>query len=252
MTLGSRRVHLLAAAAVLLAACEDGTSPGRDASLKLALAVPTGAPAPAPGLARSIILENGVGDVLVLERVALVLREIELERAGAEDCLGGEEEDDCEEFETGPMLVELPLDDGVEHIVEIAVPPGSYDEIEFEIHKAESGSDDAAFVAANPDFEGVSIRAEGTWNGEPFVFLQDLDEEQEIELSTPLVIEEGASPTTLTLRLDVTTWFVAEDGSFIDPATANPGGANEGIVEHNIKASIEAFEDEDEDGRDDD
>ena len=34
----------------------------------------------------------------------------------------------------------------------------------------------------------------------------------------------------------------------VDPATANKGGANEGIVKENIKQSVEAFEDDDSDG----
>jgi hypothetical protein len=37
----------------------------------------------------------------------------------------------------------------------------------------------------------------------------------------------------------------------IDPTSANPGGANQGLVEQNIKSSLNAFEDEDHDGRDD-
>ncbi len=70
--------------------------------------------------------------------------------------------------------------------------------------------------------------------------------------SLPLVVEEGAQPTNVTLLIDVTTWFVALDGSLIDPRTAGNGGPNEGLVEDNIRASIDGFEDEDEDGEDDD
>ncbi len=45
---------------------------------------------------------------------------------------------------------------------------------------------------------------------------------------------------------------MAPDGSLIDPRTAGDGGPNEGLVEDNIRASIDGFEDEDEDGEDDD
>jgi hypothetical protein len=92
----------------------------------------------------------------------------------------------------------------------------------------------------------------GRYNGELFEFTQDLDEEQEVELSPPLVVEEGAQPTNVTVAIDVVTWFVAPDGSLIDPRTAEDGGPNEGLVEENIRNSIEGFEDEDEDGEDDD
>lgn len=92
----------------------------------------------------------------------------------------------------------------------------------------------------------------GRYDGESFEFMQDLDVEQEVELSPPLVVEEGAQPMNVTLLIDVTTWFVAPDGSLIDPRTAGDGGPNEGLVEDNIRASIDGFEDEDEDGEDDD
>jgi hypothetical protein len=49
----------------------------------------------------------------------------------------------------------------------------------------------------------------------------------------------------------VDSWFRRGDGSLVDPATANKGGANEDLVEENIERSIEGFEDDDRDGRDD-
>jgi hypothetical protein len=38
----------------------------------------------------------------------------------------------------------------------------------------------------------------------------------------------------------------------VNPATANKGGANEGLVKDNIEQSIDAFHDDDSDGLDDD
>ena len=70
-------------------------------------------------------------------------------------------------------------------------------------------------------------------------------------LSPPLVVEDGAQPTNLTLEIDVGTWFVGPDGSLIDPRTANDDGPNESLVEDNIQDSIEGFEDDDQDGDDD-
>jgi hypothetical protein len=48
----------------------------------------------------------------------------------------------------------------------------------------------------------------------------------------------------------VDSWFRDDLGGLIDPATANKGFDNEGIVKDNIKNAMEAFEDPDEDGRD--
>ena len=41
------------------------------------------------------------------------------------------------------------------------------------------------------------------------------------------------------------------NGLLIDPSTALADGPNEELVEDNIEASFEAFEDDDEDGEDD-
>jgi len=244
-------------AAFALSACggDDPLSPPDGGRVSLSVVVPTN-PAGAASLAPAFDVEQTDGtNTLVLEEVQLVLREVELEGEGFE-CKGseglddgGEDDDDCEEFEAGPFLVDLPLDGDVETILSIDVPAGTYDEIEFEIHKL--GSDDQVFVSANPDFADISIRVRGRYNGESFEFTQDLDVEQEVELSPPLVVEEGAEPTNLTIAMGVETWFVAPDGSLIDPRTAGDGGPNEDLVEENIKNSIEGFEDEDEDGEDD-
>jgi hypothetical protein len=238
---------------VTATACGDTTGPEDGAILKLSLATPAPPAAPAPG-PLSVVTQSDGSNTLVFTRVALVMREIELELAegdGCDDMGETDTDDDCEEFEAGPLLMELPLDGSVSHVVSIEIPAGTYDEIEFDIHKAEL-PEDQAFLDQYPDFEGVSIRVEGTWNGEAFVFLQDLDEEQEIELSTPLVIGEGSDANNLTLEMDIGTWFLGEGGMLIDPRTANESGENEGLVEDNIKQSIEAFEDDDEDGEHDD
>jgi len=54
----------------------------------------------------------------------------------------------------------------------------------------------------------------------------------------------------VTLRVLLNEWFIDSSGALIDPASANHGEPNEGVVEDNIQASMEAFEDRDEDGDD--
>ncbi len=61
------------------------------------------------------------------------------------------------------------------------------------------------------------------------------------------------TPVKVTLRLDVSTWFLnAGNTGLVDPASANKGGVNENVVRDNIRASIDAFRDDDSDGLDDD
>ena len=245
-----RMIGGLALPALLaLSACGDGpTGPDGPTSVALSLSVPQPAAA-ASGFAAFALVQSDGANTLVLDRVAIVLRELELERQGDEcDAMGSA--DQCEKFEVGPRLLELPLDGGLFAVGNVAVPPGSYDEVEFDIHKPSEGSaDDAQFIQSNPDFAEVSIRVEGTYNGEAFVFLQDLMEKQERELTPVLAVEAGMAPSNLTLEMDVLTWFTDAQGQLVDPETANKGGDNENLVEANIKASIDAYKDDDRDGR---
>jgi hypothetical protein len=147
--------------------------------------------------------------------------------------------------------VSLPLDGSVDIELTAEIPEGIYDEIELDVHKV-SDSDDPAFLDAHPDMLRVSVRVRGTWNGEAFTYTSDLDEEQEIELSTPITVGADGAEVGVTLSLDLASWFVDGSGNLIDPRTALDGGANDGVVEENIKRSIDGFEDDDHDGVEDD
>jgi hypothetical protein len=248
-------VALILSAAV---ACSDTTGPNGDngnetPTINLAIAVggSTAAPARAPSF--DIVMSDGTNTV-ELTRVAIVLREIELKLQEDDDCEDSSsgDNDDCEEFEVGPILLELPLDGELQQLVTLEnVTPGVYDELEFDIHKpSDDSAEDLAFLLANPEFEDVSIWVDGRFNGIDFTYLTDLNEEQEIDLVPPLVID-GATSTTVTLLLHLENWFKEGNGTLIDPASANDGGPNENLVRDNIRDSIEGFEDEDRDGRDD-
>lgn len=261
----------LAAAVGLLAGCSDDLNgPGTSGSVSLSVAGPTSTSGSAstrgvrtsrtgPGFA--ITQTDDEGNELVMDSVKVVLREIELERAFDDDCPEDVEDDACEEFEAGIRLFEVPLDGSVEKIVSIDVPADTYDELEFEIHKPDDDEPEGQeFIEDHPAFKDVSIRVVGTFNGEEFVFEQDLNEEQEVALDPPLVVDEENTTVNLTLKLDVTTWFVDQEGevvsagSLIDPREADKDAGNsaaENVVEENIKDSIEGFEDDDEDGEDD-
>lgn len=246
--IGSVTIVLAAAA---LAACSDSSGPassGPRASFQLA----TGSNSLAPGMAAAggpEILAAG-SDTIVVTSVQMVLREIELERVGASACDSTALAEDCEEFEVGPELFDLPLGSGAQRAITVAIDTGSYDEVEFEIHKPES-SDDAAFIAAHPEFDGVSIRMTGTYNGTPFTYASDLDVEQEYSLVPPLVVGENTT-AGVTMFVDLQAWFLNQAGDgLLDPATANKGGQYEGEVKSNIEASINAFEDDDRDGEED-
>lgn len=244
------------------AACSDSTGLGagqRSVSLSFATAQPAGAAFAATrpffGIAGDTIVSGS--DMIVIDRVRMVLREIELKRIEDQFCedFPGESEDndDCEEFVIGPLLLDLPLHGSVETQVSVVVDTGTYDEIEFQIHDPSDDSPgDSAFRDANPLFSKTSIRVEGTFNGQPFVYETDLDVEQEIELADPLIVTDQTATTNVTLTVDLDTWFRNLSGGLVDPQSGNKGNVNEDLIKENIKTSFKAFEDEDHDGDDDD
>ena len=252
----SSRMSITAAALLVLAACSDGTGPTTGAGVSLTFASDlTAGGASAPGRFGGPMagpITDVDGNVLDITRVQFVLREIELERVEITDCDVVPEPDGCEKFETDPVLIDLPLDGSTSTYISIVVDPGTYDEIEFDIHEVTGNDDDAFFLVDHPELDGKSIIVTGTYNTVAFTYETDLNEEQELQLDPVLVIGEDAPSTNVTLRFDVSTWFVDATGRLFDPATALVGEPNENLAEENIRNSIKAFEDEDRDGDDTD
>lgn len=243
-------VAAVAATALLTACGSDSSGPtisGRKVAFQLATK-PAAAPAQAALAGQEVIAVGS--DTIVLTSVQLVLREIQLDRVSGAVCDTGAVGDDCEELELGPVLLDLPLGAGAERQFSVAIDTGSYDKIEFEVHKP-SGDDDSAFVAQHPGFDGVSVMVTGTYNGVAFTYTSDLDVEQEYGFNPPLVVTETTG-ANVTLFVDLNSWFLNQtaDG-LLDPAQANKGGTYEGEVKSNIEASLNAFEDDDRDGEDD-
>lgn len=256
------KVGLAMITAALFGACSDTNGPGNNqgnenVSLSFSTYRPgtVGAVSPFSGSVFGIMsdtLRSGA-DVLILDRAQIVLREIELKRQEIVDCDVEPEPEGCEELEVGPVLVDLPLNGATAQSVSIPIDPGTYDEIEFELHKLDDDDPaDQAFAAANPNFAENSVRVEGTFNGQAFVYTSDVNVEQEFDLVPPLVVDTAEVTSNVTVRVDMSMWFVDATGSLIDPASANKGEVNEGVVVENIKQSIEAFEDDDSDGDDED
>jgi hypothetical protein len=188
----------------------------------------------------------------VLDRVELVLKEIELKRVESYDCdddrRGGRGSDDaCEELVLGPLLLDLPLTGVPARIVTVDADTGTFREVEFKVHKPEDDPGDRAFLDAHPEFRRVSIRVRGRYDGQTFVYLTDLGAEQEYDLVPPLVVREGTA-TNLTLTVDLARWFLV-NGQLVNPLLGLKGQPLESPIKENIKRSFEVFEDRDRDGR---
>lgn len=186
-------------------------------------------------------------NTLVITKAQVVVRRIKLEQSVTATCADDDNrgDDDCAETTIGPVLVNLPLTANTVTSVDASIPPGTYRKIDFRIHKPTSDTSDAAFVAANPTFANTSIRVEGTYNGTAFVFTSTVSEKEELEFNPPVVID--TTNKNITVQIDISSWF-KNGTAVIDPATANPGQPNEGLVRQNIRASLRALEDDDRKG----
>ncbi len=252
-----------AAGVVALAACGD-SGPGGTSQVAFGLATQATAPAVTSGLMATQTFTDLNGDTLDLDSVFVVVRKLQLEGGPANSTCGLEHdgtpdsmmtvadstgEDDCGELKFGPFLVSLPMGAaGAAQQFTATVDTGTYAEVKFQIHPPQ-GSADAAFLAAHPEYAGVSLRVVGRWNGTPFVYTAGVTDVQHVEFNPPLVI--GESPASFTLFVDLAGWFRAGDGSLVDPATALGEGVNAELVHQNIIHSFRAFEDGDHDGQDD-
>jgi hypothetical protein len=237
-----------------LAAC-DSSGPATTGS-QVQFNIATRGAATAARTSRAVLAPVTFDDssnVLVIDQVQMVVREVELSQTEVtgndSTACAGEQDDGCEEMESGPYLLDLPLSTGATTVMTVPVTPGTYDEFEFKVHAPRSDSSDA-FLALHPDFAGVSIRVTGTWNGAPFTYETAVSAKQELEIAPPLVVTDSTS-ADFTLFIDIGTWFRATDGKLLDPTSANAGGENEALVNGNIIRSFNAFEDEDHDGLDD-
>lgn len=216
--------------------------------VSFATQAPPGVP-PAPAFAVTATNDTitAGSDTIVVTQAQLVLREIELKRVDAGNCAG--QPGDCEEVELGPALIDLPLTATVTPVFTDTLPPGTYQRVDFEVHKVtRDAPEDATIRLAHPEFVEKSIRVQGTYNRQAFVYESDLDVEQELRLSPALTVTAGSGSTNLTIRVNLDGWFRSVSGTLLDPASGNKGAVNESLIKDNVKRSMKAFEDRDTDG----
>lgn len=234
-----------------LAACADST--GTAGSGPMSLSFSTVPAASASASLASLSVTPAPADPIVITKAQLVISKSELARVGA-SCVTTttSHESECPELKLGPMLVDLPLDASAKGVLAVTLPAGSYQQFEAKIDAVMNETEgdaaaSAAFLAANPQFRGVSIRVEGTYNGSPFVYTSAAEGELELTFNPPLVVDGSAG--NLTVHVDLSSWFKNSDGTTIDPRTATAGTAAKEKVDDNIKRSFDVFEDDDRDGR---
>jgi hypothetical protein len=222
------------------------------------------------GTARLSSVPTGSG-IAKLDSLYLVVKELELQKASAGSTGGtgvngatgstgptGPSQQEVEELEAGPYVLEVSVTDTTLQTVIPAtvVPPGSYEGIEFEIHRVRSAEKlNIQTTKGGVKLEGLSIVLEGSCTPAPTTpaptptpFAVTSTMEVEVEYESPLVVPtEGLS--NVTLSFDASKWLAGPDGTTLDPCVNDPD-VNAQIMA-NVKASLKAFEDDDRDGEDD-
>jgi hypothetical protein len=230
--------------AVLVTGC-GGNAP-------VSFSIRTGAPrtSQAGVLSQRLEVVNGI----TLTRARLLVRKLELETAEAAASTAQRTDDDDfevegrEELEVGPLVIDLSgtaLEGGVQKVVDVAVPAGTYKQVEFKIAKASSdqrASSDANLKAMAD--KQASIILEGTFDGQPFEFVSSLEVKQEFEGT----FELGSGTNNLTLNVDPSGWFTSQSGTRLDPRESSARS----VIENNITHSMRVLDDDDHDGREDD
>lgn len=230
--------------AIVAAGCSDSTASGR-VPLSLSVSTKPMTMAPVAAVNPDLIVASPT-DTIDLTGAQIVLSKVELKGSSTSTCTT-QESGDCSELELSPMLVNVPLGAITQLDLGSLVPAGSYRELSFNIDAVQSGDTaGAAFLTAHPDFANVSVRVQGTYKGQSFVYTSNQDIEFEMEFTTPVSVGSG-TPTNLTIALDAGSWFKDASGNVLNPTDP----ANASTIDNNIKNSFHAFEDDNHDGVED-
>jgi hypothetical protein len=215
---------------VLIGLAAAGCTGGARDSMTLSARLGASGGQPLPATGSGVQAASGIE----LSRVRIAVRRLRLER-----------NDDATEVKIteGPLLLDVngsALGGALIVLVTANVRPGIYDKLKLDIHPVVT-SPSAAFDDLVR--RGTSVLVEGTVDGQPFTFAAGLEAELEHEGRFQL----GGAATNITLDIDASKWFQAADGSRLSPLDP---AARDAILA-NIRASVTAFDHDDEDGIED-
>ena len=175
--------------------------------------------------------------ILILDTVKVLINNIKLKIASSSDTT---------DFKPGPYVLYLNFNTGVNFIGSGYIPVGTYDKVQFDIHKL--GSTEPAPDPEFRDTNGVtySVIAKGTYNNVGFIFKTDKGAKQKLNFPNALIVTE--TRTNITLQVRPYIWFIDSNNEYMDPS--NPANRNEieSNMIDNIKASFKAFKDDNKDG----
>lgn len=235
------------------AACTEtefgfGTDPTETARVDLVFEVP-GATTSSAVRAEGVTGRVAVDDVLTIDSVDVVIRELQLGRQGTECLFGavggdgdGGDGSDCEEFFIQTIVQTLPVDDGTAELLSGgAVAPGTFDRLAFRFNVLEGDtSEELTILGDRGDLQDESVFVAGTFEGEEFEVRLDPDVEVVVSADSPLTLE-AEETGRIVLVWDVASWFVdPDDGGIEDPNKVESDAQLEEQVETRILNSLAA------------
>lgn len=176
---------------------------------------------------------QGTNGILEIYDLRFIVEDFKLEHedADCEDNTSGNSS--CNEFESDPFFVDLPLNAETISLDTSPVDQGLYNELEFEIDDLDLDEEDDDDREAKQRLAG-QIRAEFpdwpkdasmliigsfiTANNDtlPFKTYAEADIELEFELTPPLMIGENAPESVLRVQIEPHQWFRSSNGQVMD------------------------------------
>lgn len=218
-----------AAALLALAACDNPAVGGGDGRVQLRFgmagsqALSSEASFQTGGTGQMVI--TGTNGTLRIDDLRMVVAEFELKGDDDVNTCGQQAgaDDDCEDFNAGPLFIDVPLTGGPVATGSGDVPPGVYEEVEFEVEDLDDDEEDPAerarieqlrqqILQQFPDWpRDASLLVVGSFTptgGQPVSFRAFIEAEIEIEteLNPRLTVAEGES-RSVDVLLDPATLF---------------------------------------------
>ena len=175
-------------------------------------------------------------NTLAVSEVKLLIRNLKLDRV---------EDNRSSDVKLGPFVVYL-NPDGFKTGVQVNnIPPGSFKQVKFEVHKLEDHEipPDPEFRDGESGSERYSVIIKGDFNGQTFLYKSQRTTYQEIEFTSPLFIDENSS-VNFTIKVNPYSWFL-DNRNYLNPSDENNRSEIEMNIEHSFK---NVFRDNNRDG----
>jgi hypothetical protein len=147
--------------------------------------------------------------VVVIEEAKLLVDQIKFHS----------DEADSLDFRTGAVVVDLDLNNQPVVVSVGDVTVGRYEHVSFKIHKPEDNEDvgDSDFREGTSGNERFSVVVRGQYDGTPFVYKSRKTAQQRIDFIPELEIATPDTTIDVALTVDLSGWFVDEDGNELNP-----------------------------------